>query len=475
MQAQQQKAVIFARVSSKAQKDEGYSLDSQLKLLRAYCKKKNLGVAREFKIAETASKTQRRTEFRALLTYITENKIKHLAVEKTDRAVRNIKDASDIYDWIESDERRVFHSVKESLELHKWSTSQVKFMWGIFVTFAKQYTDSLREEAMKGWDEKLAQGWLPAPPPPGYKTITEYGKKIHVPDPDIAPMIEHVFKLVRLPDYNVRRITEVLADMGVTSRKGRPYAKSYVHKILTNPFYIGTNRFNGKDYPGAQEPIISKALFEEVQEKIHRPAYSRMKKHNPIFKGLIHCSDCGGMVTWQQQKGRYYGSCKRASEGCKRKPLLREDRVEGQVVATLRDVRDCSDKRLENLKAALNLDRSEYVGIHRTQVIKAIAAQLDRLRGMENMLYEDKLAGIISESRYQEKRADFATQAEQLAARLSKLNEAQLLQQLVEPKTGNKIVALYSGATVAQRRIILSVLFKNILLENGVVSLILKS
>ena len=146
MQAQP-KAVIFARVSSKAQEDEGYSLDSQLKLLRNYCKKKRLSIDKEFKIAETASKAQRRTVFHETLRYIAKNRIHHFVVEKTDRAVRNIRDAAYIYDWIEDDERRMYHSVKEGLELHKTSRSQVKLMWGIFVAFANQYTVKLPSSA----------------------------------------------------------------------------------------------------------------------------------------------------------------------------------------------------------------------------------------------------------------------------------------------------------------------------------------
>lgn len=474
MQAQQ-KAVILARVSSKTQEDEGYSLDSQLKLLRNYCKKKQLNVVKEFKIAETASKAQRRTEFRALLTYITEDKIQHFVVEKTDRAARNIKDASDIYDWIEGDERRIFHSVKEGLELHKWSTSQVKFMWGIFVTFAKQYTDSLREEAMKGWDEKLAQGWLPAPPPPGYKTVTEYGKKIHVPDADIAPIMEYIFKLAKLPDYNIRLITETLKDMGVTSRKGRPYAKSYVHKILTNPFYIGINRFNGKEYAGAQEPIISRELFYEVQEKIHRPSYGRAKKHNPIFKGMIRCADCGGTVTWQIQKGRSYGACRRASEACKRRPMLREDRFEDQVIEALNGMRDRNGDKLAKVSLALNIEQEVYASAYRAQVIKALNNQLARLQTMEDALYEDKLAGLVSEGRYTEKLADFSDQSKQIIARLVKLSEAQPAQVLDEDsRSKNKIAALYRRSVSSKKRIILSVLFEGAVLKDGFVALELK-
>lgn len=464
----QPKAVIFARVSSKAQEDEGYSLDSQLKLLRGYCKKKQLDVVKEFKIAETASKTQRRTVFHELLRYMSKNKVHHFVVEKTDRAVRNMKDAATIYEWIDNDEQRVLHSVKEGLELHQQSRSQVKLMWGIFVAFAKQYTDGLREEAMKGWAEKLAQGWLPAPPPPGYKTVTEYGKKIHVPDMEIVPSIVHIFKLAKLPDYNVRRITEVLAELGVTSRKGRSYSKSYVHKILTNPFYIGINRFDGKEYPGAQEPIISKKLFYEVQEKLHRPRNRPGKKHNPAFRGVIHCTDCGSMVTWQKQKGRYYGACKRMSEACRRKPLLREDRVEVHVVEMLEDLKDRNGKLFSELKVALNLERSAYIGMHRTQVIKSLNNQLRRLQAMEDTLYEDKLAGVISDGRYQSKRAEFAEQAGQIMARLSKLNEIQAEQDVELPRARNKIAALYLKSTPSQKRTILSTLFKKMVLESGV-------
>lgn len=462
------KAVVFARVSSKAQEDEGYSLDSQLKLLRAYCKKKGLTVVKEFKITETASKTQRRTEFRAMLSYITSNQIPHLAVEKTDRAARNIKDAAEIYDWIEGDERRVFHSVKEGLELHKWSTSQVKFMWGIFVTFAKQYTDGLREEAMKGWDEKLAQGWLPAVPPPGYKTVTEYGKKIHVPDSGIAPLIERAFNLAKLPDYNVSRITDVLKDVGVTTRKGRPYAKSYVHKILTNPFYIGINRFNGKEYPGAQEPLISKELFYEVQEKLHKRRYRQAQKHNPIFKGMIHCNDCNSSITWQLQKNRYYGACQRHDRVCKSRPMLREDRVEDSIVDILNVTKDRSGKKLARLKEVLNLHRFEGVGAYRDQVITALNKQLERLRIMENGLYEDKLAGLVSKKRYEEKYKDFANQSEQILIRLARLNEAQTPDYPDKVEKGeSKITRLYLNSTPSQKRTILDELSLSLKLVQG--------
>lgn len=154
----QKRAVILARVSSKSQEDEGYSLDSQLKLLRGYCDKQGLEVVHIFKIAETASKEQSRKIFHELLTFIKKNKVYHLAVEKTDRFTRNFRDAVAIDEWLEKDEDRRLHAVKENLLLHKNAKSDVKFMWNIHLSVAKKYTDNLREEAMKGWAEKLAQG-----------------------------------------------------------------------------------------------------------------------------------------------------------------------------------------------------------------------------------------------------------------------------------------------------------------------------
>ena len=462
----QPKAIIFARVSSRSQENEGYSLDSQLKLLRNYCKKKKLTVVKEFKIAETASKAERRKVFHELLIYITKNKIYHFAVEKTDRAVRNIRDAASIYDWIEGDERRVLHCVKESLELHKWSTSQVKFMWGIFVTFAKQYTDSLREEAMKGWDEKLAQGWLPAPPPPGYMTVMEDGKRIHVPDPAKSVLIEPLFKFALLPDSTVTATTQEAANLGFTTRKGKPLVKSAMHRLLTNPFYIGVNRFNGEDYPGAQEPLISRELFYAVQEKLHARGRPNIRKHNPVFKGMIHCVHCQSMVTWQKQKGRYYGLCQRHLEACKHKRMLREDRLEDQLISMLKKIRDPRGKTLSKLEAALKTGRPDgIVRKHRVKIIESLQKQLARLQEMSESLYDDRLTGYISKEKHARKHAELVAQISDVQTRIDRLHEAQGQQQKAETQSDHPIVDLYLQGLPSQKRTIISTLYKTILTD----------
>jgi len=462
-------AVILARVSSKAQEDEGYSLDSQLKLLGKYCEEKELNVVKVFKIAETASKEQGRKVFRELLTYIQKEKVYHLAVEKTDRLTRNFRDAVAIDDWLERDANRRLHAVKESLLLHKEAKSDVKFMWNIYLAFAKKYTDNLREEAMKGWAEKLAQGWLPAPPPPGYMTVTESSKRIHVPNPDTAPLMQRVFALMTLPHYSVALMTEQMAIMGLTTSKGKPFAKSHVYTILTNPFYIGTNHFDGKDYPGAQEPIISQKQFDAVQERLHSRKAQGHRKHNPLFKGIVRCADCAGLVTWQLQKGRFYGACQRNTDACKGHRLLREDYLEETVIAMLEEVTDPKRKILGMLTTLVNLDLPQSVGLYRKRIAAELEKQLTRVKAMDEALYEDKLLGAIPAERYDEKHNQFTGRIAEIQERLDRLTQTQVKQQpdTSNFRTKNLIVRLYLQSSVNQKRAIIAKVFQPITMQQG--------
>jgi len=86
------KAVLYARVSSKDQEQEGYSIPAQLKLLKEYAQKESFEVAREFIDVETA-KQSGRTNFNEMVQYLEEHpKVGTILCEKTDRLYRNFKD-----------------------------------------------------------------------------------------------------------------------------------------------------------------------------------------------------------------------------------------------------------------------------------------------------------------------------------------------------------------------------------------------
>ena len=472
--AQKQNAVILARVSSKSQEDEGYSLDSQLKLLTNYFEDKDLPVIKAFKITETASKEQSRKVFHELLTFINQNNVYHLGVEKTDRLTRNYRDALAIDDWLEANEDRKLHAVKENLLLHKNSKSDVKFMWNIHLAVAKKYTDNLREEAMKGWAEKLAQGWLPATPPLGYITVVENGKRIHVPDPNTAGLMKQIFKKYLEPSESIASIADEMNRMGITTRMNRPYYKSKVQKLLKNPFYIGINHFDGKDYPGAQEPIINKELYDMVQKKMHQSRPSVLKKHNPVFKNLIKCEGCEGVITWQKQKGYYYGACQRNSDSCRGRKFLREDKLEQVILNELSNLVCPSPEIIDWVASSMREEHKDKID-NRDRIVSSINTQLSRIKRMDDELYEDKLAGDISKAKYDEKHVVFKDQKQELEleSRLATLDDSMannLEKRLVILELAQKATSIYQTRTPEQKRLIITKLFKDLTASNGTVS-----
>lgn len=466
------KAVILARVSSKSQEDEGYSLDSQVKLLQSYCESKGLAVAQIFKVTESASKASQRRTFKEAMKFIEDNKIKHLIIEKVDRHVRNLHDAVETHDWLMVDENKQVHFVKDSLIMHKNSRSQEWLNWGIRVVMAKNYIDNLREEAMKGWAEKLAQGWLPAVPPPGYVAVTENGKRIHVPEPQISKLMLKAFRFYLSPGESLDSTARHMAKLGIVTRQGKPYVKSHLQRILMNPFYIGINRFDGKDYPGAQQTFIPKMLFKRVQEKLHGGKPRSYNKHHSPLQGVIRCEDCGSIVSWQLQKGHYYGVCRRLTDACKQGKMLREDKVEEMVIEELKKLVCPSPEIIEWVAAAMREQYRDRIEERERHTV-LLQAQLKRVDSMDETLYDDKLSGEITKERYEEKHGQFMTQKADVENQLANIDASigeRLEQRLVILELSQKAADLYAKKTPEQKRLIISKLFEKLSLEGGVIS-----
>src|SRR5277367_6003814 len=109
-------AVIYARVSSKEQEKEGFSIPAQLKLLKEYASANGYTVAQEYVDVETAKQTGR-TAFGEMVAYLKAHPaVRVLLVEKTDRLYRNLKD------WVTIDELDIeIHLPKEGVVLSQES------------------------------------------------------------------------------------------------------------------------------------------------------------------------------------------------------------------------------------------------------------------------------------------------------------------------------------------------------------------
>lgn len=465
-------SVGIARVSSKDQED-GYSLESQDKLITTYSDNQDLRLIKVFKIAETASKAKQRRIFREAMKFVSEHNVKNLIVEKVDRHARNFHDAVETDEWLQADEARKIHFIKDGLILHKNSRSQEWLNWGIRVVMAKNYIDNLREEAMKGWAEKLAQGWMPGVPPPGYINATVNGKRIQVKNENTWRIVKDMFVLYVQPGQNGKTIVKEMARRGLCTRKGRPYAPSHAYLMLTNPFYVGIIRWDGKEYPGKQETFIDRSLWDRVQEKMHGGRPLVLKKHDQLFKNMITCGTCKGAVTWQLQKGRYYGACQRRNPACKVKKTIREDRLEETIQGLLDDLVCPSQELIDWAVRRLELRRETTSQTHEDS-LESINKQIARLVRMDGDLYDDKLAGEIPKDVYQTKHASFMEQLNELRGKQTvlenKVNKNDLPQRLALLKLSQNAAELYKTRSISQKRVILTKLFSSFTYCDGAVS-----
>ena len=258
--------IIYARVSSKEQEETGYSLDAQEKLLTEYAEKRTYKVAKSFRISESASGKQIRKTFDEMLSYAKKHGVKIILCEKIDRLTRNLKDAATINDWLQEDQEREVHFVKENFIVNKNTKAHENFVWDMKVAVARFYANNLSEEVKKGQKEKLSQGWLPTRPPLGYKSIGEKGHKTSVVDETKAVHVRRAFELYATGQYSMKRLIDLLYADGMRSLSGKKPSKSRIEDLLANPFYYGAIPWNGEIHlNGKHEPLISKQLFEKVR------------------------------------------------------------------------------------------------------------------------------------------------------------------------------------------------------------------
>ena len=392
-------AVIYARVSSKEQEKEGFSIPAQLKLLKEYAAANGFTVAQEYIDVETAKQTGR-AAFGEMVTYLKAHlSIRVMLVEKTDRLYRNLKD------WVTVDELDVeMHFPKEGVVHSRESRSSEKFMHGIKVLMATNYIDNLSEEARKGMQEKAEQGIWPTKTPLGYRNIIgPDGKKIIAVDTAVAPIVVKLFDWYASGGISLKEAAKKAQVTGlVYGKSGAKVPVSTVHTILRNRLYTGQFEWNGKLIQGKHEPIVSIELWERVQGMMDGRHAKKSKRgnHDFAFSGLISCHACGCAVVGEIKKERYvYYHCTGYADKCQGSPAscrrryVREEVLEKQFTELL-GLLKFDDEVLEWVRDALRASHTDERREHE-EAIRRLQAEHKRLGDRINAMYLDKLDGRV--------------------------------------------------------------------------------
>ena len=161
------KAVIYLRVSTKEQAEEGYSIPAQAGACRRFIADRGWELADEYVDRGESARTADRPQLQAMLARLAEDPgIEALVVHKLDRLARNLEDHAAVRAALREAGVQL-HSVTESLE----DSASGKLVEGILASIAEFYSANLGQEIRKGMDQKAAQGGWPVRAPFGYRNV----------------------------------------------------------------------------------------------------------------------------------------------------------------------------------------------------------------------------------------------------------------------------------------------------------------
>ena len=444
------RAVIYARVSSKDQEREGYSIPAQLKLLREYANSHGLEIVREFVDVETA-KAAGRKQFEEMVLFFKQNRsCRILIVEKTDRLYRNFRDCVTLEDLdIE------IHLPKEGQIISKDSKSQAKLVHGIQVVIARNYIENLREEVRKGMREKAEQGIYPSRPPIGY-TNNKLERTIEV-DSKKAPLARRMFELYANGNYSLSSLQEA-----IRTESGQRMAKGYLERLLKNPFYIGLFVWEGKTYTGTHMPLITVEQFEQAQNVFRGRNKPKYRKHDFAFRGLLTCAYDNCLVTAEIKKAKYiYYRCTHHRGKCAL-PYFREEELGNRLGQILKDIH-IPDEVFAYLQSSLLADKNEQEFAYKQQKAR-LQERLGRLRQRVEQIYLDKLDGKVSEDLWVRKSAEWQREEQQVLMAIQGLKSAgpdRLLDGVKILELANKAYFLYLKQPPTEKAKLLKLVLSN--------------
>jgi site-specific DNA recombinase len=278
-------------------------------------------------------------------------------------------------------------------------------MHGIMASFAEYYSNNLSAEVRKGMDQKAKVGGTPTRAPLGYLNVPEVvgTRVIHsvAIDNERAPLIREAFELYATGEYSIVDVCEALNTKGLRSRAGKiviskPVAWGTLAKLLSKPYYTGDIMYKGVRYEGRHTPLISKELFERVQQVMKsRVNGERQRVHLHYLKSSLSCMRCGSplCITAAKSEYLYYYCAARAKRHLCDLPYVETGRLEQCIIDFYRSVK-LSDQEAEDVRGKMTAH------IEKSQVMakadsKRQQARLDALKDERTKLMQAFYAHAI--------------------------------------------------------------------------------
>lgn len=390
------KHFVYCRKSTDTEDKQVMSLDGQKREMLELAQRSGIEVVGVFEESQSALHVGRPV-FARMLARIQKGEAQGILCWKLDRLARNMVEGGQVIDMLQ---RSVICQIKTPF--NNYLPSDNVLPMAVEFGMSNQYSRDLSQNVKRGNRQALEQGRWPGRAFFGYTNNKGLGT-ISV-DQDKALYIKQAFTMYATGMYSYQQIADQLHADGLRTKTGKKVHKSAIERWLRETFYYGLMYREGKYYQGVHEPIISKSLFDKVQEVRSQTGKPRRQKHTHAHLGLFKCASCGCAITAQKQRGKHtYYHCTNGKGICEQ-TYVKESELDEQIMLYFDQI-DFDEQLVEVMyRAAL-----EKIGLdnsHNEQVVANLEKELHNLTERKNRLLDVYLSGNLDQDEYEEKLQD---------------------------------------------------------------------
>lgn len=402
METQQtKKAVLYCRVSTKEQVEEGNSLVTQEKNCREYAKKNGYEITAVYIEQGESAKTADRTELKKLMSFcaIKKNGISAIIAYKIDRISRNTDDYSQIRILL----KRYGVEIKSTSEYFE-DTPAGRFMENIIANVAQFDNDVRTERSVGGLRDAVREGRFVWMAPYGYSNVKVAGKSTIAPN-HLAPLVIKAFEEIALNTSSAEDVRKKLILQGFLNRTSKPISKGHFYRILRNKTYTGwVTKFN-ETHKGAFDSLVSEELFNRVQwvlsdKRRKNKHYLKESPDFPLRRFFIHPQ--GQLLTGCWSQGRYKKYPYYLFH--KQKLNLRKEVLEAWFKQLLNQFQ-IDDTHFEKLLKLMKIHLDKCLA-DKKQGAEKLKAKTNELKAKQALILDKNIEGVISNELCKEKIAE---------------------------------------------------------------------
>ena len=315
------KAVIYARYSSERQTEQ--SIEGQLRVCHDYAKRNDIIVVETYIDRAMTGTNDNRRDFQRMMRNCSREDWDMVLVYKLDRFSRNKYEMAMHKKTLRDNGIKLVSCMENIPE-----TPEGIILESLLEGMAEYYSAELSQKVRRGLNESRQKGLFTGGTIPyGYKVEN---KRIVVNEEE-AQIVRQIFDRYAGGEQ-MKRIIQDLNDKGITIR-GRRFAKTTTHRLLTCEKYIGIYRYGNEVFYNTYPAIVSADVFNIIKEKIECNRYGVHDiEHASLLKRKVYCGKCGHIMSIDigtsktGEKFRYYRCTgkKRGFNTCNKKPICKE-------------------------------------------------------------------------------------------------------------------------------------------------------